>query len=203
MRELFDKPKLISIIGNTNSGKSNLIYHIVDTLQKESVFNLVTFGLKYSLPGAHEIWSLEELENIENSLIITDETFSLFDLDNRTKKKQIEQTLRLLHHQNNVLLLSLLPENCKKFIASKIDAMIFKKCTLGDFINGSLVKRVATQYKGPEAGTSLLGIKVNNALVYDGNFKMWDVPYIEKYDSKKNNESIFKNKPVFLKKKVG
>lgn len=202
MKELFDKPKLISIIGNTNSGKSNLIYHIVDTLQKESVFNLVTFGLKYSLPGAHEIWSLEELENIENSLIITDETFSLFDLDNRTKKKQIEQTLRLLHHQNNVLLLSLLPENCKKFIASKIDAMIFKKCTLGDFINGSLVKRVATQYKGPEAGTSLLGIKVNNALVYDGSFKMWDVPYIEKYDSKKNNESIFKNKPVFLKKKT-
>ena len=203
MHKIFNKPKLISIIGNTNSGKSNLIYHIVDTLQKESVFNLVTFGLKYSLPGAHEIWSLEELENIENSLIITDETFSLFDLDNRTKKKQIEQTLRLLHHQNNVLLLSLLPENCIKFIASKIDAMIFKKCTLGDFINGSLVKRVATQYKGPEAGTSLLGIKVNNALVYDGNFKMWDVPYIEKYDSKKNNEAIFKNKPVFLKKKVG
>jgi hypothetical protein len=91
--------------------------------------------------------------------------------------------------------LSLLPENCKKFIASKMDIMIFKKCAVGDFINGSLTKRIAQQYRGPEAGTSVLGISVDQALVYNsGKYKKWDVPYIEKFDSKKNNISIFKKK---------
>ncbi len=195
MEDIFNKPKVISIIGDTNSGKSNLLYHIIETLQKTHDFELYTFGLKYSLPRANEIWSLEELELIENSLILIDETFSLFDLDNRTKKKQIEQTLRLIHHQNNILLLCVLPENCKKFVASKMDVMIFKKCTMGDFINGSLTKRVAQQYRGPEAGTSVLGISVDQALVYNsGKYQKWDVPYIEKFDSKKNNISIFKKK---------
>ena len=201
MRDIFNKPKVIGLIGDVNQAKSNTIYHIIETLQKDNVFKLHTFGLKYSLPGAHEIWSLEELETIENSLIIVDETFSLFELDNRGKKRQIEQTLRLLHHNNNILLLCMLPENCKKFLASKMDVMIFKRCTMSDFINGSFTKRIAQQYKGPEAGTAVLGLKIDQALVYDGKYQKWSVPYLEKYDSKKDNESIFKNKNSLFKEK--
>lgn len=87
MKELFNKPKLIGLIGNPNSGKSNLIYHIIEELRQDSDFNLVTFGLKSVIKNSKQIWSLEELEQVTNSLIITDETFSLFDMDNRTKKK--------------------------------------------------------------------------------------------------------------------
>lgn len=198
--EIFNKPKVIGVIADVNQGKSNLIYHIIGTLQEKTVFQLHTFGLKYSLPGAHEIWSLEELETIENSLIVIDECFSLFDLDNRGKKRQIEQTLRLLHHNNNLLLLCVLPENCKKFLASKMDVMIYKRCTMGDFINGSLTKRIAQQYKGPEAGTSVLGLKIDQALVFDGKYHKIEVPYMEKFDSKKDNESIFKDKNTLFKK---
>lgn len=192
MENIFDKPKVIALIGNTNSGKSNTIYHIIDTMRGKAEFSLYTFGLKYHLPGAQEIWSLEELEDIENSLIIIDEALSLFDLDNRAKKQQIEQTLRLIHHNNNILLVCMLPENCKKFLAAKIDVMIFKKCAMSDFINGSYAKRVAQNYRGPEAGTAVLGIKVDQALIFDGKYTKIDIPYIEKFDSKKGNIPIFK-----------
>lgn len=203
MKTIFKKPSLVALIGNINSGKSNVIYHIIDELRRESEFELYTYGLKAKIPGAAEIWSLEELETIKNSMIIIDEALSILDLDNRSKKRQIEQTFRLLHHRNNVLLLSLLPENCKKFIASKLDAIIFKKSTYADFINGSLVKRTLMQYRGPEAGSTLLDMDVNKALVFDGrSYKVVDVPYMEKYDSKKSNMPIFKAKKIQFGKKT-
>lgn len=200
MKEILTKPMLIGFIGDVNTGKSNTLYHIIETLRKDSEFNLFTFGLKSKM--GQEIFSLEELERIEDSLIIVDETFSLFDLDRRGNRKQIETTLRLLHHNNNILILSLLPENCKKFIASKLDVVIFKRCTLSDFVNGSLTKRIATQYKGREAGNTILNIGIDKALVFDGNYKMLDIPYYEKHDSKKNNRKIIRDKS-FFKKKVG
>ena len=82
-----------------------------------------------------------------------------------------------------------------------MDVMIFKRCTMSDFINGSFTKRIAQQYKGPEAGTAVLGLKIDQALVYDGKYQKWSVPYLEKYDSKKDNESIFKNKNSLFKEK--
>ena len=202
MINIFDKPKLIGMIGDVHTGKSNLIYHMIETLRKKHDFNLVTFGLKSRLNNATEIFSLEELELVEDSLIVIDETFSLFDLDHRGKKKQIEQTLRLLNHKNNILLLSLLPENCKKFIASKIDVVIFKRCTISDFINGSMVKRIITQYRGNEMGNTVLNIPIDHALVYDGNYKVLDIPYYSQYDSKKNNKQIIRDKKSFFKKKT-
>lgn len=202
MKELFKKPSLIGLISDINQGKSNTLYHIIETLRKDSDFNLVTFGLKSKLNDAAEIFSLEELELVEDSLIVIDETFSLFDLDHRGKKKQIEQTLRLLNHKNNILLLSLLPENCKKFIASKLDVVIFKRCTISDFINGSMVKRIITQYRGNEMGNTVLNMAIDKALIYDGSYRVMDVPYLKQHDSKKGNKPIIRDKKSFFKKKT-
>lgn len=193
--ELFDRPKLIGLIADIHTGKSNTLYHIVETLRAEAAFSLYTFGFKFPFDFAHQIYSLEELEQIEDSIIIIDETFSLFDLENRAKKKQIENTLRLLNHSNCILILCLLPENCKKFLASKLNIMLFKKCTIADFINGSMTKRIVQGFCGEEKGTTILNVPINKMLIYDGkSFYRKDVPYYEQYDSKKNNEPIIKPK---------
>jgi len=193
MKALFSKPKLICMVGNTNSGKSNALYHIIQDLRKDSDFNLFTYGLKF--PQGVQIFSLEELEQIEDSIIIVDEAFTLLDIDNRSKKRQIEGVLRMLHHHNNILLLSILPENAKKFLASKFDVFIFKKCSIADFINGSIVKRVVTQYCGPEKGTTILSIPISQMLTFDGkSFNMLDVKYYKEFDSKKGNKPILIDK---------
>jgi hypothetical protein len=202
INKLFNKPKIISICGDVNTGKSNLLYHTIETLRKEKKFNLYTYGLKNRLPKSQEIYSVAELEKITNSLIVIDECFSLFDLDNRKQKKQIEKTLRLINHNNNILILGVLPENLKKFLSGKIDVFLFKKVTYEDFINGSNAKRIALDYKGMQAGSKMLDLKVNECVVYDGtHYTLIDVPYYEKYDSKKNNEDIFKNVQKYIKKK--
>ena len=191
---LFKTPKLIGSIGDADEGKSNMLYWIINTLQVSYNFSMYSYGLRVSL-GGQKIYSVEELEIIHNSIIIIDEFANMFDIDDRKEKKQIERTLRLIFHNNNVVLLCGLPENYKKFIASKLDAMIFKKCALSDFINGSRVKKVAFNYEGQEQGAAVLNIPLDQAIMYDGtHYTHVGIPLLSEYDTKANNPTILKEK---------
>ena len=159
-KDLCNKPKIIAIVGDVNTGKSNLLYHIIEDLKKFGNFSLYTYGLRLNVKSK-QIYSVNELEQIKNSIIILDEVMSLWDLDNRMAKKQIENSLRLINHNNNILIICMLPENAKKFIAGKLDQVIFKKVTFSDFINGSRTKQVCMNYKGAEKGSAVLNINVN------------------------------------------
>lgn len=195
--DLFNKPFIGGIIGDANSGKSNLIYYILQELQKNYKFNLFTFGLKYNIKGANQIYSIDELERIKNSCIILDEFFTLLDLEDRRKKMQIERTLRLLFHNNNIIILAGLPLNFKKFISAKITLTFYQRVTFEDFINGSSVKKNILKYHGDDRGSSILDLRADECLVYDGNrYQKYDIPYIEDKDSKRNNVPIFVQKNV-------
>lgn len=191
---LFKAPKLIGMVGDANSGKSNLIYWLIKALRDDFKFNLYSYGLRANVVGEQKIYSVERLEAIHDAIIIIDEFASLFDIDDRKEKKQIEKTLRLIFHNNNVVLLCGLPENYKKFIASKLDAAIFKQCALSDFINGSRIKKVAFNYSDYEMGAAVFDIPKERAIVYDGmDYHKVNVPYLEETDSKRNNVSILEN----------
>ncbi len=192
--DLFNKPKIIGLISNVNEGKSNLLYYLIQELRKTKIFKLYVYGLRSKLKDTIEIHSVEELEQIKNSLIILDEVMALWDLDNRMLKKQIENTLRLIHHNNNILIISAVPENIKKFISSKLNIIIYKKVTFEDFINGSSIKRNILNYKGMERGSKVLNMKIDEALVYDGkHYTKIEIPYLKDFDSKLDNEKIFKS----------
>jgi len=195
--KLFKKPCVISIIGDVNSGKSNFLYYVIAKLKLKSKFKLYTYGLKSRLANATEIYSISELERIRDSIIILDEVMTLFDLDNRKIKKQIENTLRLINHNNNILVLCGVPENFKKFLSGKVDYIMYKRVTFEDFINGSRVKNVVMNFRGIERGTTLLDLKTNEVLIFDGlHYTKQNVPYIRQYDSKKNNVNILVPKSV-------
>jgi len=192
--DYFNKPKVIGIIADVNEGKTNLIYHLVKELKENYDFNLVTFGLRFEIEGARIINSLEQLESMRDSLIFLDEFYTLFDLDNRKKKRQIERTFRLINHNNNILVLIGVPENFRKFISSKIDICFYKKVKLGDFINGSNVKNSLLSYEGKGMGSKMLDLKKDEVLVFDGDYRIFDVSYLQEYDSKLGNKDIFVQK---------
>ena len=189
MKELLDKPKIISVVGDVNEGKSNLVYNLLKEIQGYK-FNLFTYGLRCVVDKEQKIYSIAEMESVKNSVIVCDEYFTLFDLEDRKARRQIENTLRLINHNNNILILIGLPENFKKFISNKLDVIIFKKCKLGDFINGSRVKEVCMDYKGSELGSAVLNLAVNEALIWTGHYNKITVPYLKDYDTKKNNVEI-------------
>lgn len=196
IKELFNKPKIIGILGNVNEAKSNMVYYLIEELEKEFNFNLVHFGLKADIVGKR-INSIKELEQIRDSIIFLDELGTLFDFDDRRKKRLIEQTLRMISHNNNILVLISVPETFKKFISAKLDIIIYKKCFYQDFINGSKVKSVIMDFTDTEniKGSSLLNIDKDKALVYNGDYyNLINVPYLPKYDTKKKNCSILCSK---------
>lgn len=199
IKDIFSEPKVIAVVGDVNEAKSNLLYHMIEELKKEGKFQLYAYGLRAEIAGAVEIFSVNELERVRDSIIIIDEMETLWDLDNRKNKKQVERTLRMINHNNNIVILCALPENLKKFVCGKVNEWFFKKCTLADFINGSMAKRVCESYRGVELGWSVLGVEKGEALHFNGeHYKKIVVPYLKKFDSKKGNVKIVKK---FSKKK--
>jgi len=191
MIDLFKTPKIIGVVGMPNSGKSNLIYYLIEELRKNGKFNLRHFGLRNKMEG--EINSVKELEQIKNSIIFLDEFNTLFDLDNRKLKRQIENTIRLIFHNNNILILCGVGENYKKFISSKVDVIIYKKVFYSELINGSRIKTILIDYQdlGNIKGSEVLNLEPNQALVYDGSYRIENIPYLKDYDTKRKNKTIF------------
>jgi hypothetical protein len=168
---------------------------VLKTLAENYNFKLYSYGLRARVKCEQKIHSVEELEVIHDSIIIIDEFASMFDVDDRKEKRQIEATLRLIFHNNNVVLLSGLPENYKKFISSKLDALVLKRCALKDAINGSRVKQIMYNYRGAELGAAVLNVKLEEALVYDGtHYHRINIPYLPEYDTKANNITILEPK---------
>ena len=196
-QKLFDKPKIIGLVADADEGKSNLIYHVLDSLSTQYTYKLFTYGLRCKVSHTIEIKSVTELEQIKNSIIIIDEMFSLFDLDNRKSKASIEKTFRLIFHNNNVVLLCGLGENFKKFLSAKLNAVIFKKVTISDLINGSQLKNIVTRCKSVQVGSEIVNLEKSEAIIYDGeHYYDIKIPYLEKYDSKKKNIKILVPKKV-------
>ena len=54
---LFDKPKVMAIVGDRHTGKSNLIHYILSELKKQGSFNLFVYGLHSKVEEATEIFS--------------------------------------------------------------------------------------------------------------------------------------------------
>lgn len=192
--DYFDKPKVVAIIGDIDTGKSNLVYYLINTLTKKFNFNLYTFGLRKTIKGAKQFHSVSELENMRDSIIFIDEFICLFDLDDRNKKREIENTLRLLAHNNNIIVLIGLPENFKKFLSAKVDVAIYKKVTFEDFINGCSVKRKVLDYEGYEKGSRILNLKHNEAMICDDSYNKIKIPYLESFDTKRKNVKILVEK---------
>jgi hypothetical protein len=184
--------RVIGICADPNAGKSNLIYDTIQKLQERYDAKIYTYGLRAYVPGTQVIYSVEELEKIHNSIIFIDEFYSLFELTNRKKTEQVEKSLRLIYHKNNIMVLCGLPHNFNKFISGMLNAIVFKACTLVDFINRSYVQRVAFSYKNDAImGQSTMSIPKDEAVIFDGeHYTLIDVPYVEFGDTKRNNPSI-------------
>ena len=194
---LFDKPKIIGLIGDSNEGKSMAIYHILNELKKDFQFKVYSYGLRNKLSNMQQVYSIGEVEQVKNSIIFIDEFDTLFDLENRKEKRRIEKTLRLIFHNNNILLLCGVPENFKKFISAKLSVFIFKKIKINDLINGSGAKNAVLSYRGDELGSSVLNIPVDKALIFDGNhYETINIPYIKELDTKDKNVPIIVSKIV-------
>lgn len=204
VEDLFSDPSIraIGIIADPNTGKSNTIYHCIKALQARYNAQMYAYGLRVMFDGVQRINSIEELEKITNAVIFLDEFPSLFSLSNHRQLEKFEESIRKVYHSNNIVVICGLPHNFNKFLSSVLNAIIFKQCTLTDFIQRSPAERVIMSFSPAigsaiQKGSRMLTMPKDVALIFDGDH-YWDVdvPYIEEGDSKRFNLPILQLKPA-------
>ena len=186
------------ILAKQSSGKTTLLCDLIDTYRlNKGTFDVWTYGLKPELTeklNTNVFYNLEKLETLQNSLIIVDEVGSLFELENRKKRKQIETTLRLIAHNNNKLILCGLPFDFKKFVCELATCFMYKAVFVDSLVNGSQAKKYLNTYSGSEKGSHFLNLPTKEVLIYDGLTCDWFkdvVKYKRVWDTKRHNQEPF------------
>ena len=196
------KNNISILVGQTNTGKSMLLADVaVEYLKAGYPGTVYTYGLKPAITRRLPVTpfsSVMEMETLHDGIILVDEVGRIFDLDNRTLKRKIEETLRQVTHNNNRIILSGLPTDFKKFLASKATCYMWKSLTISDLINRSLVQMRIKEYTEDGKGSYVLDLPVNEVLVYEPSeaqkYYKDTVKYYEAFDTKRNNIDLLKKK---------
>jgi len=197
VEEIFDDPTIraIGIIADVNQGKSNVIYHCIKALKAKYKVNIYSYGLHMDIEGMMKINSINELESIHDSIVFLDEFPSLFSLNNARQKEKFEESMRKVfqHTSNNVVVICGLPHCFTKFLAGLLQIVVFKQCTIEDFIQRSSPQQAIGSFR-PQGlhyvgkGSEMLTMPKNIALVYDKmNTPKWTeviVPHEKEFDTK-------------------
>lgn len=189
VRKLCCSPSIIGIVGDTNEGKSMLLYNIIKRLVDMGA-KVSGYSLRVKINGVEDFYSIGEMEEKRNEVICIDEFYELFELENRQKARQIERVIRLINHRNNTLILCGTPDNFKKFISNQLKVILYKTSTIGSFINGSSVKAICLNYRGFELGVNKLVVDKDEFIFFDGNYKKMKFDYLPEYDTKRKNVKI-------------
>jgi hypothetical protein len=152
------------------------------------------------LPMVRPFYSVLELEQLQNGIVIIDEVASLFDLNNRKEHRMIEKTLRMTAHHNNKIVMAGLPDNFRKFLSALATGFMFKSLNLGSMVNGSHGKYILNQYRLAEMGAFTLSVPKEKVLCYSetpvngSKFWMDKVTYFPKFDTKTSNRNMFEKR---------
>jgi len=190
------------LVGQTNTGKTMLLVNLaLEYLKAAYPGTVYTYGLKPEVTRQLDVTpfsSVMEMETLHDGIILVDEVGRIFDLDNRTLKRKIEETLRQVTHNNNRIVLSGLPTDFKKFLASKATCYLWKSLTIDDLINRSMVQRRLKEYTGDGKGSYVLDLPINQVLIYepseDQQYYIDDVKYYRRFDTKRKNIDLLEKK---------
>lgn len=198
--------KAIGLIADPDQGKSNTIYHIIKAIQENYDARMYAYGLRIRVEGVQDIHSVEELEKIHDSIVLIDEFPTMFDLNSRRQVRAFEESMRKIFHSNNIVLICGLPHNFNKFLSGLLQAIIFKQCTLVDFVQRSPAERIIQSYSGGfqvQKGNRILAMPKEVALIWDGShFNEVDVPYMEYGDTKRLNRPVLKPKTLDVESRI-
>lgn len=209
LADIFDDPTIrsIGVIGDVNQAKTNTLNAIVTAIKAKYSCSIWASGLRIALDGVEQLNSISELETIYNSVVIVDEFPDFFDVNNARQQRAFEKSMRKIYHSNNILIICGLPRNFNLRLGAMLQAIIFKQCTLTDFVQRSptdaAIKSYSSTYGSPiQKGSDMLTMPKDMALYHEiGSKHFWeiDVPYIEDGDAKKFNPSILQPRKIKAK----
>jgi len=110
--------KPVMILGNVNTGKSNLAFYLADHSGFKDKY---TLGYPKEIEGYKNITNLQAVIRIQNAVIVIDEVDNVIDMTSAYGKKVLKELLKFTAHQNVKLIMN---TQLSQFISRVAEAFI-------------------------------------------------------------------------------
>lgn len=175
-----DKIYTLAVLGDRNTGKTNLVFHIL----KEYKGNRTIYLFGYPKDrGYKQLHSLQELSQVTNGIVFMDELQNHIKLySKRANETLLELLATIAHNKNTLVFTTPLSQFITKSFDGFIDGFLYTKISdLSDLKNGCKAKRRLLDFSHPKINKWSCNLNVGE--------------YIEIIDSNNPEENGIKNFP--------
>ena len=160
-----DNNKPISIIGSTDSGKTNLAFYIATQCSHKNKYVL---GYPAKMKGFIEISDKDELFRLKDCVVVIDEFGRYFKRYGRHRNDALEEALDFSEHRKiKLILTSQNNQAIDRELESKIKCWALKRLNVYTLKNGGMCKVAMRAIKDSRVTSASLSIEPNEVLWWD------------------------------------
>lgn len=192
--ELFKKHSLTGIVGSISSGKTNLLFNLInETLDKGFKPACYFYHNEYKEHYKEQVEfvnNLEELEELRNKVIFIDEFAELLELNNRSLNhmQTLERVFAQLEQNNNKIVLCGVPRYYNGFISGLVTNWVLCRLKFSEMVGGSPLKKFVLSLSGDFIGGTSINLLTGEFL---HNGLKFSSEYLEDMDKKKDYKKVF------------
>jgi hypothetical protein len=137
-----DKCKVIAIIGDVDSGKTNLAVHLLRNYPGKR--KIYTFGYPIQIDNYIPLANKVQLSMVQDGVVFVDELHKFFRMYDKNTSREFIELVSLSAHNNNTLIFTTqLSQNLTKPMEAFVDGFCVTRIQdLSTLKNGSRIKRV-------------------------------------------------------------
>lgn len=135
-----DKSRIVAIIGDMNTGKTNLAVYLMRNYK--GIRQIYTLGYPKKIDQFPALYRTQDIERVSDSIIFIDELSRFFPLKQRHSSKEFLDVSRLLAHRNNTIIFTTqLSQDLTMTMESFVDTFLITRISDLRFLKkGSKVK---------------------------------------------------------------
>lgn len=160
-----DKIKTLAILGNIDSGKTNLAFYYMNSYKGTK--QKVLYGYPIQKDGFISVSCWNDLLKVKDSIIFIDEIQKYIKFSETHANTKFLEFISLLSHKNNILIFTTqITQFITKGVEAFIDCWSFKRIDLDTLKNGSRPKRIIQRIATPKKNDWILDLEVNEFFEY-------------------------------------
>lgn len=155
-----DKVKTIAILGDIDSGKTNLAFSFMNGYKGER--QKILYGYPKEMEGYKSLCCWTDLLKVKDSIIFIDEIQRYIKSYDTHSNYKLMEFISLLSHKNNTLIFTTqVSQFITRGVESFIECWAIKRISLDSLKNGSKPKRVIQRLDIPRKNKWVLDLEPN------------------------------------------
>lgn len=161
-----DNTDSVAVVGDRNSGKTNLAFYLMNTYKGKR--NKYLYGYPIRIEGYKSIATWGDLLKVTNSIIFIDEIQRYIRIYDKRANNELMGLLSFLAHQNNTIIFTTqLSQFITKGVEASIQTWLIKQLDLLSLKNGCKIKRILREIANPKITDKGISLYVNEFIAYD------------------------------------